>query len=90
MPDTPTQPTIPAGFNPGESPSERPDLWAFFVAVCGDDNEVVTHFSFAKSVAGGAIAAFRSGVRFIEVERPSELPPAGHLWNGSSFVHPAE
>lgn len=78
-----TDPTIPAGFNHGEDPVSRPDLWAFFVCVC--EGEVVTHFAFAKSINPGHIAAFRSAPIFVEVTSPNEIPPAGTSWDGTQF-----
>lgn len=86
MSDTPAKPALPEGFNPGEDPISRPDLWAIFVCVC--EGEAVTAFSFAKSVNPGHIAAFRSAPIFVEVGSPSDVPPAGALWDGQSFTAP--
>lgn len=87
MSDTPTQPALPAGFNAGEDPISRPDLWTFFICIC--EGEVVTAFSFAKSVNPDHIAAFRSGPIFVEVGAQSDIPPAGSLWDGESFTAPS-
>lgn len=75
---------IPAGFNDGEDSISRPDLWAHFVAVV--EGEVFSHFSFARSVAEGTIAAFRSGPIFVEVASPADIPPTGTLWDGQTFI----
>lgn len=78
---------MPAGFNPGEDPQQRPDLWTTFVCVC--EGEVVTYFQFANSVAQAEIAAFNTGVTFVEVPSGSPIPERGSTWDGTSFTNPA-
>jgi len=83
-----TTSSMPAGFNQGENPKERPDLWTTFVCVC--ENEVVTFFQFANSVSAAEIAAFQTGVQMIQVPTEQPIPSRGSVWNGTTFETPTE
>lgn len=80
--------SYPLGFNEGESPKERPDLWTTFVCVC--ENEVVTFFQFANSVSQAEIAAFQTGVQMIQVPTEQPIPQRGYVWDGATFEAPVE